>query len=317
MRQFVQIQGLSPVAPIRVFPERTKWTPDDELAFSGYPPFDEFRPRDPETPVHISVTFTWHRKRAQELAEAWRVYYKNVSIGGPAYDDVGGEFVPGRYLKKGCTITSRGCPKKCGWCKVPFSEGALREMPIKSGWIVQDNNLLACSERHIHAVFDMLREQKRNAFFNGGLDKDFLKPWHRELFDSIPIGELWFACDRAKDFERLGHVREILPHVPLRKMRCYTMIGYDEETLAEAQARIQKVFDLGFMPFSQLYQPPTADMPTKIYGDDWKAVNKKWSRPAAYMGAVNGPGAVDEASRAGTPDNTSSGNERLAKSGGQ
>ena len=33
------------------------------------------------------------------------------------------------------------------------------------------------------------------------------------------------------------------------------------------------------MPFSQLYQPPDANVPTKIYGADWKAVNRKWSRP--------------------------------------
>jgi hypothetical protein len=256
MIDLVQIEPMSGEL-IRVFPERNKWTPVDDLAFVGHPPFEQFRPVDPNTPVHVSVTFTWHRKLARELAEAWKVYYKRVSIGGPAYDDKGGEFVPGRYLKIGSTITSRGCPKKCGWCKVPFSEGELREMPIKPGWIVQDNNLLACSESHLHKVFEMLRGQKRNIFFNGGLDKDFLKPRHRELFDSIPIGELWFACDRGKDYERLDRIRPILADIPQRKLRCYTMIGYDEETLIEAEKRIEKVFMLGFLPFSQLYQPPT------------------------------------------------------------
>ena len=266
---------------IRVFPERNKWTPSDDLAFVGHPPFEQFRPADPFTPVHVSVTFTWHRKIARELADAWSVYYRNVSVGGPAYDDPGGEFFPGWYLKAGSTITSRGCPKRCGWCKVPFSEGALRELPIKPGWIVQDNNLLACSERHLCAVFDMLREQKRNIFFNGGLDKHYLRPWHRKLFDSIAVGELWFACDQAGDMAALEKARLIMDGYPQRKMRCYTMIGYDEETLKEAEKRIERVFQMGFLPFSQLYQPPTADMPTKSYGDDWKAVNKQWCRPAA------------------------------------
>jgi hypothetical protein len=273
---------------IRVFPERNKWTPSDDLAFVGEPPFEQFRPADPYTPVHVSVTFTWHRGIAQRLAEAWGDYYRNVSIGGPAYDDPGGEFIPGRYLKVGSTITSRGCPKRCGWCKVPFSEGALREMPIKPGWIVQDNNLLACSERHLHAVFTMLREQKRNIYFNGGLDKHYLKPEHRELFDSIPIGELWFACDQANDFPALEKARLILDGIPQRKLRCYTMIGYDAETLSEAEQRIERVFRLGFLPFSQLYQPPTADRPTKIYGADWKAVNKQWCRPAAMPWGILG-----------------------------
>ena len=106
---------------IRVFPARTKWTPDDALAFVGEPPF--FRPGTAETPVMVSVTFTWQRRRAEQIAESWRMFYRNVRVGGPAYDDPGAEFVPGRFLKLGCTITSRGCPKKCGWCKV-FSSWA-------------------------------------------------------------------------------------------------------------------------------------------------------------------------------------------------
>ena len=267
---------------IRVFPVRTHWTPNDEWAFVGHPPF--FRPGNRLTPVFVSVVFTWFRDYAEKIAESWRMYYDDVRVGGPAYDDAGGEFVPGRFLKAGCTITSRGCPKQCGWCKVPFAEGALRLLPIKPGWIVQDNNLLACPEHHIRSVFDMLRAQDRAVFFNGGLDKHYLKPWHREMFDSIKIGELWFACDVTKDLEHLERAAIILEGIPIRKRRCYTMIGYEGESLKDAEARVEKVLELGFMPFTQLYQPPTADMPTKVYGADWKAVARKWSRPAAYMG---------------------------------
>lgn len=270
-----------PVLPIRVFPARTQWTPDDELAFIGEPPL--FRPGTPETPVYVSATFTWQRRRAEQLAASWALYYRDVRLGGPAYDDPGGEFTPGMFLKMGCTITSRGCPKRCGWCKVPGSEGALRLLSVKPGWIVQDNNLLACPPTHLEQVFEMLRQQNRRIYFNGGLDKHFLKPWHRSLFESIKIGELWFACDTAADLFHLQNVREILPNVPMRKLRCYTMIGYDGEALGDAERRIEKVFDLGFMPFSQLFQPPTANEPSKVYSDDWKKLNRKWCRPAAYL----------------------------------
>jgi hypothetical protein len=64
------------------------------------------------------------------------------------------------------------------------------------------------------------------------------------------------------------------------------MIGYDGESLSDAEKRIERVFSLGFMPFSQLYQPPTGDRPARIYSADWKAVNRKWCRPAAYMAGV-------------------------------
>jgi hypothetical protein len=127
----------------------------------------------------------------------------------------------------------------------------------------------------------MLREQKRNMFFKGGLDKHFLKDWHRtELFDSIPIGELWFACDVTSDLPWIERTARILDAIPLRKRRCYTMIGYDAESLADAERRIERVFELGFMPFCQLYRP---DEGTKEYPEPWRALRRKWSRPAAYM----------------------------------
>jgi hypothetical protein len=275
MAALVQIESSGEV--IRVFPARTHWTPDDAFAFVGEPPL--FRPGTPDTPVMVSATFTWHKREAERIAASWRNFYRNVSIGGPAYGDPGGEFTPGRFLKTGCTITSRGCPKRCGWCVVPKNEGALRELPIKPGWIVQDNNLLACSEPHLRAVFDMLRQQERRAFFNGGLDKHFLRDWHRPLFDSISIGELWFACDTSADLPSLERAAKILAGIPLRKLRCYTMIGYDTESVAEAERRVERVFELGFMPFCQLYQPDE----TKVYPLEWRQVRRKWSRPAAYM----------------------------------
>jgi hypothetical protein len=268
---------------IRVFPARNKWTPDDELAFVGDPPLEAFRPGTPDTPVLVSVTFTWHRREGERLQAAWGQYYRDVRIGGPAYGNPGGEFTPGLFIKRGCTITSRGCSKKCGWCDVPTREGAIRELDIKPGWIVQDNNLLACSEDHIRRVFEMLKEQKRRIYFNGGLDKHYLKDWHRLLFDSIHIGELWFACDTAADIPHLERAAKILDGIPLRKRRCYTMIGYDGESLADAERRIERVFRLGFMPFCQLYQPEE----TKVYPLEWRQLHRKWSRPAAYMPGVS------------------------------
>ena len=272
------IQIASDEKPIRVFPTRTTWTPDDEMVFVGDPPL--FRPGNENTPVMISVTFRWHIPEAKRLFRAWSGFYRNVQIGGPAFDDEGGEFVPGMFLKRGCTITSRGCTKKCGWCVE--RNHPLREIGIKPGWIVQDSNLLACSKDHIRSVFSMLRLQKRRIFFNGGLDKHFLQDWHRPLFDSVPIGELWFACDVTSDLPWLERAAKILDGIPLRKRRCYTMIGYDDESLADSERRIERVFELGFMPFCQLYRP---DDGPKEYSKEWRELRRKWARPACYMKA--------------------------------
>ena len=116
---------------VRVFPCGTKWTPTDPMAYIGEPGL--WRPGTRTTPVRISVTFTWHRQEAERIASHWRQYYDDVQVGGPAYENPGGEFTPGMFLKEGCTITSRGCPKRCGWCVVPNREGAVRLLQIKPG----------------------------------------------------------------------------------------------------------------------------------------------------------------------------------------
>jgi hypothetical protein len=56
----------------------------------------------------VSVAFTWERSWAEKIAAAWREHYIDVQVGGPAYKSFAADFVPGRFLKAGCTITSRG-----------------------------------------------------------------------------------------------------------------------------------------------------------------------------------------------------------------
>ena len=90
---------------VRVFPRRTKATPDDVLAFTTPPPkgltdIDE---------VHVSVVFSYDMQKAEQLAEAWRYVGVPVKMGGPAFNEPGKDFVPGLYLKQGYVITSRGC----------------------------------------------------------------------------------------------------------------------------------------------------------------------------------------------------------------
>lgn len=260
---------------IRVFPRKTKWTPDDDLCFFGLPPI--FRPKE-DLPVYISVVFTWDIPKALELKKIWSKYYSPVFIGGPAFKDPGGEFKPGIFTKEGVTITSRGCIRQCPWCFVPKREGKLRELEIQPGWIVQDNNLLACSRSHIKKVFDMLKEQNKAIRFNGGLDIRLLKSWHIDLFKTIKIHDLWFAADSDAGLRHLIKAANLLKDFPSYKKRCYVMIGFDGECLYDAEARLETVFELGFYPFCQLYQGEKR----KRYPKKWRMVHREWSRPAAY-----------------------------------
>lgn len=185
----------------RVFPRRTAATPEDPYAFTGPPPCGEL----PDiSEVHISVTFTYDMQKAERLADMWSATGLPVRMGGPAFCEPGGAFVPGRYLKYGYVITSRGCPNRCWFCSVPKREGGvLRELPITSGWNVLDDNLLACSEAHIRAVFAMLMQRQERPAFTGGLEARLLRPWHVELLQASRAKRMFFAYDTPDDYEPL------------------------------------------------------------------------------------------------------------------
>lgn len=262
---------------IRVFPRRTKWTPADGFAFVGDPPL--FRPIN-DLPVRISCLFTWHIEESERLKRSWSRFYSDVQTGGPAYDDKGGDFEPGMFVKSGITHTSRGCSKSCNWCLVPGREGWIRELPIKPGWNVNDNNLLACSMRHVEKVFQMLQQQKRPIVFSGGLDAELFRDEHAELIQSIKLSEAWFACDYPGAIEHLEKVAKLLPEISPRKKRCYVLIGFDGESIRQATSRLKAVFNMGFWPFAMLYHTP--DVKRKKWSAEWLSLQRTWCRPAAF-----------------------------------
>lgn len=275
---------------IRVFPRRTKWTPTDDLAFVGEPALWR---EDPALPVMVSVTFTWDLPLARRLAASWRRFHKRVEIGGPALGDPGGQFIAGRFLKAGVTITSRGCPKRCPWCFAWRREGGIRTLRIVPGRIVQDNNLLACPRRHVEAVFDMLSDEQR-VVFSGGLDATLFQAWHRELLETIRYEELWFACDTLAGGEPLRRARAICDGISPEKLHCYVLIGFGGESLDAARRRLEAVYQLGFLPFAQLFRGEKA----VAYVSEWRNLARRWSRPAAYRGTST---EVRDATRPAVP----------------
>jgi len=258
---------------IRVFPRRTTATPTDDRAFIGNPPM--FWPDADE--VHVSVAFSWDRAEGERLAEAWTATGLPVKLGGPAYDQPGGEFVPGRYLKPGYTITSRGCPNHCWFCAVPKREGGLRELPIADGWIVQDDNLLACSEAHIRAVFAMLKRQPQRAELRG-LEAKHLESWHVDLLADLKPGRMYFAYDTPDDLGPLQQAGAMLTEAGLRReshrVCAYVLIGYPDDAMDAAEARMFEAWGAGFYPFAMLYRDEGGETQP-----DWRRFQRQWTRP--------------------------------------
>lgn len=260
----------------RVFPRRTGASPDDELAFFQEPPMLGIPEIDE---VHISVAFTYDMQYAEYLADQWRVLGVPVKMGGPAFNEPGGEFIPGRYLKHGYVITSRGCPNRCWFCSVPAREGyKLRELEIKDGWNVMDDNLLACSEEHIRKVFEMLSRQSERPKFTGGLEAKLLKPWHIDLLRKVKTSKMYFAYDTPDDYEPLVEAGKMLRDGGIsassHTAHCYVLIGYKGDTYEKAEKRLEDTARAGFMPYAMLYRDKDGNT-----DQTWKRFQREWLRP--------------------------------------
>lgn len=273
---------------IRVFPRKTKATPGDDLAFFGPPPF--FAEADE---VHVSVTFTYDKAIAEELAEQWR-HVAPVKIGGVAYGDNSLEFIPGRYVKPGYTITSRGCPRRCWFCGVWKKWPEANVLPIYDGWNVLDDNLLACPRDHVEAVFAMLRRQGRRVEFTGGLEALALQDYQVDLLAALrPRPNMFFAYDPGDAFETLASAAKRLLSAGFtrqsHRLRVYVLIGFPKDTYEKAEGRLQQMLGIGFTPMAMLWRPETPSQEKHSPDPAWRTFQRRWARPAIIHAGSSTP----------------------------
>ena len=260
---------------IRVFPRKTKMTPEDEnVRINVMPTFF-----DQADEVHISVNFTWDLPVAERLYNQWR-FVAPISMGGPALMSRGDDFVSGLYVKSGFTITSRGCPNSCWFCSVWRREGhGVRELPITAGYDILDDNLLACSDSHVSQVFDMLEKQSFPPKFTGGLEAKILKPWHCERLRKLKPERLYFANDTPDDLEPLVEAGKMLrlagfttsSHV----LSCYVLCGFPHDSFEFAEKRMIQTLNAGFVPMAMLYRDRDG-----FRSQDWARWARLWARPS-------------------------------------
>ena len=122
----------------------------------------------------------------------------------------------------------------------------------------------------------MLSKQNRSAIFSGGLESKLIDNWFIEKLKAARINQLFLAADTVGALGSLRSVVEKLTFLGRDKLRCYVMIGRNE-SLDQATARLQAVWDIGCLPFSQLFQPPDKYID---YSLEWRDLNRTWSRPA-------------------------------------
>jgi len=257
----------------RVFPTRTNMSPTDRDAYFAEP--DLFTPEYDE--IHISVSFSWDIPKAHYLQYQWE-HMAPVKIGGPAIDgEPRNGFKAGQYLKKGVTITSRGCPFRCPWCLVKQNLIELGDFP--EGNIIQDNNLLACSKAHKNKVFQMLSHQK-NVEFSGGLDVRLIDYWTIDQLRGLRIKQIFVAYDDASRLPDCKFaIRKLRTYFTRNQVRCFGLIGFDGDTIEKAESRLIEIWEMGALPFAMLYRDQHGEYPEPK--TEWRRFQRTWCRPAA------------------------------------
>jgi hypothetical protein len=188
----------------------------------------------------------------------------------------GEQFEPGKYLKPGYVITSRGCRNRCWFCSVWKREGDIRELPITEGWNVLDDNLLATSDFHFELVCGMLSGQNNPIEFTGGLEAAILTEWKAEQLKELYPKTLFFAYDTPNDREPLFEAGKLLRSAGFTTashvLRAYVLIGFPKDTFPGAEKRLRETISAGFFPMAMLYRDKSG-----LYDREWKRFQREWA----------------------------------------
>ncbi len=197
---------------------------------------------------------------------------KEVEIGGSGYDlkkilpdDI--EYLrPDYSLYPDCDYSigfiTRGCHRKCKFCKVPEKEGKIRYNQHWGGfcnfqkgkyWVFLDNNILAYNKHE--QVLSEIIERKMKIDFNQATDIRLVNESNAKLLAKIKWNTFYrFSFDWINLENIIREKVALLIENGLRtyKMFCFVLIGYNT-TEKEDLYRVEMLRDLKIDPFVMPY----------------------------------------------------------------
>ena len=215
------------------------------------------------------MPFTWNLPSLYNEFTQCDFAYSKIIVGGPALC-----LMPAYFNKIKCvavginyngvlqriqpyaTRTTIGCPRHCGFCAVPKTEGTFREL---GDWpdlpVICDNNLLAATQKHFNRVCDKLEKHKWSDF-NQGLDARLLTDYHAERLARLPGCIVRLALDNTKtEAEWLEAYEKMMAHkFPKFRLRSYVLCGFMSDP-ADAWKRCKFVENFGVLALPQWYHP--------------------------------------------------------------
>jgi len=184
---------------IRVFPRKTRATPDDALAYFGPP--DRLAEADE---VHVSVAFTYDRAWAEQPRRTMETCRAGQSRRWSRMAIAARTLCQGATSSRATCSPRAVCPRRCWFCSVWKRDSGPPPLANLDGHNILDDKFAGLPRDHVEAVFAMLRRQNRRVEFTGGLEALALQDYQVELLASLrPRPAMFWAYDPGDEFETL------------------------------------------------------------------------------------------------------------------
>ncbi len=218
----------------------------------------------------LSVPFTWFLPEARAIA--LNHPGERVIAGGPAVclmreyveewaevETIELETPALQRHNPHATRTSYGCPFDCPFCMVRLIEGTFRELDQwRPAPIICDDNLLACSERHLERVWESLKGIRGLDF--QGIEPHLVTPENAAQIAVLHPKAVRMGWDMPEEegvvWQAIQYLRQA--GLPKRAIGVYCLVNW-KESPEEALYRFETLKSAGIRGFAMRFQP--ADLP--------------------------------------------------------
>ncbi|KKK63529.1 hypothetical protein LCGC14_2993350, partial [marine sediment metagenome] len=193
--------------------------------------------------------------------EEYQRHRPDIIVGGTGYDymiKLPPE-IDSMQPKINYGFTTRGCIRKCAFCFVPASEGAIRPTgDIYDIWDgkareieLLDNNIMALPE-HFETICKQAMQLKIKIDFNQGLDYRFLTSLFIYLLKRVTVAEPYFAFDNPAEFRAVDKAITLLQQNGMKRTVWFVLVGFDT-TLKQDLERLNHLKERGQRAYVMRY----------------------------------------------------------------